>query len=144
MADVDEKQMREMYDRLHAIERQQSDADRKYMERMGEIEKQAALDRANYLNSISGIKDMLQLIIGGKTENCLVHKAELDVLRNDLQRERDSFLAYRTEQAMLAEKHEAALQHRSWLIWGALVSGGASFLWKLVPWIAKALVANGG
>lgn len=126
MPDPDEKTMMSMYDRLRTVETKQE------------------VFEAKYLAALQAIDSKLSAISQGQNPNCLVHKAELDTARAAHDRLADDFTNYKADQLKVSEKHEAQLQHRVYLIWAALISGSASLLWKLLPWIAKAVIANGG
>lgn len=124
MPDPDEKTMREVFDRLHAIERQQSDSGRTTDTRMASIETQAALDRKDTLNALNSIKDMLGQILNGETKNCLVHKAELDALKLLVENNHDEFVTFRKDRVeALGKKADKTSVNALW--WVCSILGAA-------------------
>ena len=140
MAGVEETQLREIFDRLHAVERQQADAGRSNDQRMAEIEKNAALDRKELATSLNTIKDMLTQIMSGETKNCLIHKAEIDALTIRMTSAENAMAIYKLEQAEVAKEQAEAIRHRYTLIWTALITGVVSLALKAVPWILSEIV----
>jgi hypothetical protein len=137
MADVDETQLREVFDRLHSLERQQSEAGRDIDRRIAELEKQAALDRKDFINSLDVIKTMLEQITNGETRNCMQHQSDLEAMSLRVDRVIKDLHDYKAERAKADKELSDAASKRSFVIWSAAIMAAVSLLAKAVPWIME-------
>lgn len=80
MSELDETAMREIFERLFAIEGKQNDYD-----------KEQAVLKVEFLGVVKNINEKLIDIAEGRNKNCLEHKAELAAMRLLIQTLRQDF-----------------------------------------------------
>ena len=129
MAELDEKSLRDVFDRLHAIETNQSN-----------YEKDQAVLRVEFLGVVKAINEKLSDIAEGRNKNCLEHKAEMLAIQTYGQQTRKDFQDYKQAQIEADKSRQALLEGRAKIIWTALVVGIIGFLLQAVPWIIQSAI----